>query len=141
MTDYIVDTNHVSTVVTENHPFRNRLIRQIQREDSFSIAAPVLTEMLYGIQMLPRAKQSMREWNNLSAMFGFYEITRPVAEHTATLQVDLRRRGWQVSTIDALIATVALHHDLILLTNDKDFSRIPGLRLENWVTITGDRDG
>lgn len=141
MTAYLVDTNHMSAVVTKNHPFRNRLLRQIQRRDSFSIAAPVLTEMLYGIQTLPRAKQSMREWNNLSIIFGFYEITWPLAEHAANLQVDLRRRGWQVSTIDALIATVALNHDLILLTTDKDFSRIPGLRIENWVTTTGNRNG
>jgi predicted nucleic acid-binding protein len=93
--------------------------------------------MLYGIQTLPRAKQSMHEWSNLSIVFGFYEITRPVAVHAATLQVDLRKHGWQISTIDALIATVALQNDLILLTTDKDFSHIPGLRLENWVTTTG----
>jgi predicted nucleic acid-binding protein len=54
----------------------------------------------------------------------------------AMLQVVLRRQGWQLKTVDALIAAVAIHHDLILLTTDRDFLAVSALQCENWLTST-----
>ena len=34
------------------------------------------------------------------------------------------RRGIQVGTIDALLAQLCLHHDLVLMTTDADFAHI-----------------
>jgi tRNA(fMet)-specific endonuclease VapC len=46
----------------------------------------------------------------------------------------LRRQGVDVGTVDLMIATPALVHDLTLVThNTKDFENIPGLRLEDWL--------
>lgn len=51
----------------------------------------------------------------------------------AQLQVQLRRAGRQLQTVDALIAIVALRYNMTLLTTDRDFSPIPALHLENWL--------
>jgi tRNA(fMet)-specific endonuclease VapC len=46
----------------------------------------------------------------------------------------LRRRRIRVGTMDLRIASIALAHDATLLTrNLKDFSRVPNLRVENWL--------
>ena len=45
----------------------------------------------------------------------------------AALRNTLRRRGVQIGTIDALLAQLALHHDLALLTADRDFDRVAAL--------------
>jgi tRNA(fMet)-specific endonuclease VapC len=46
----------------------------------------------------------------------------------------LRRRGVRIGTMDLRIASIALAHDATLLTrNLKDFSRVPNLRVENWL--------
>jgi tRNA(fMet)-specific endonuclease VapC len=51
------------------------------------------------------------------------------------LRVAVRRQGVNVSPIDLLIASVALHHDLTLVMhNVRDFQNIPGLRLKDWLT-------
>jgi len=55
------------------------------------------------------------------------------AEFAAELQVSLRRRGWQLATVDALVAAVALRYDLTLLTADQDFQAIPRLQHESWL--------
>jgi tRNA(fMet)-specific endonuclease VapC len=133
MAAYLVDTNHLSVLVTKQHPLRYQILRRIQLGDEFSLAAPALTELLYGIQTLPRASQNVQEWINLSVIFGLYGIDRQDAEQAATLQIGLRRIGWQLNTVDALIAAIALRNDRILLTTDKDFSAIPGLQVENWL--------
>lgn len=45
----------------------------------------------------------------------------------------LERQGEPLSDLDLIIAACALSHNLILVTNNmKHFSRIPGLKLENW---------
>lgn len=62
-----------------------------------------------------------------------YVIQQQDAEAAAELQTDLRRRGWQLATVDALIAAVALRHNLVLLTTDGDYAVVAGLHLENWL--------
>lgn len=61
-----------------------------------------------------------------------YQIEESDAEQAAELQILLRKKGWKLDTIDAMIAIVALRYDLILLTSDKDFSAVPELKTENW---------
>lgn len=141
MPAYLVDTNHLSVMVTEHHPLRHRILRQIQLGDVFAVAPPVLTETLYGLQTIPRAQQNMAEWTRLSVMFGHYTLDQQDAERAAFLQVQLRRRGWQLGTVDALIATVALRYTLTLLTAGRDFSQVPGLVQENWLIQTGNGHG
>ena len=134
MADYLVDTNHLSPLVTSGHPLLARLLRQVRFSNTFSIAAPALAETLYGIQQLPRAQQNRNEWEKLSVMFYYRSIDRRDAERAATLQIDLQRHGWQLNIVDALIASIALRYNLILLTTDSDFSEITGLQVENWVS-------
>lgn len=47
-------------------------------------------------------------------------------DHVAAAEVrnTCRRRGVQIGTIDALLATLCIAHDLELLTADTDFARI-----------------
>jgi predicted nucleic acid-binding protein len=50
---------------------------------------------------------------------------RETAEHYARLFVQLRRAGTPVPDKDLWIAALVLEHDLILLTRDRHFERIP----------------
>ena len=133
MAAYLLDTNHISPLVAPAHPLRKRVLDSLQAGDTFSIAVPALTELLYGISILPRARQNLEEWEHLKSSFNYYDIDRQHAEQAARLQVALRRQGWQLETVDALIATVALQNNLILLTTDNDFSPISELQQENWL--------
>lgn len=92
--------------------------------------------MLYGISVIPRAAQNRVIWEQVYPSLNCYVPDETDAIAAAMLQVLLRRQGWQLKTIDALIATVALHYDLILLTTDRDFLAVPNLRCENWLSGT-----
>lgn len=133
MATYLLDTNHLSPLVTIDHPLRIKVLRQIQHGDHFAAAAPTLTELLYGIQTVPRAQQNLVEWNRFRSTFVFHQVDQADAELAATLQLGLRRRGRQLQTVDALIAAIALRYDLTLLTTDQDFQAVIGLPQENWL--------
>lgn len=136
-TSYLLDTNHLSPLVTLGHPMRHLLINGLERADKFAIPAPALAEFLFGIQMLPRAAKNIQEWQRYTGAFIQYDIDHNDATLAASLQVELRRNGRQLHTVDALIAAVALRYDLTLLTTDKDFHVVPGLLHENWIIPAG----
>ncbi|MDP2793831.1 MAG: hypothetical protein Q8O25_07105 [Sulfurisoma sp.] len=50
------------------------------------------------------------------------------------LRADLERRSESIGSLDTMIAAHALGLNLVLITNNtREFSRVQGLRLENWV--------
>jgi tRNA(fMet)-specific endonuclease VapC len=56
-----------------------------------------------------------------------------VAEVYGRLRAELDLRGTPIGPNDLLIAATALAHGLTLVTrNEKEFGRVPGLRIENW---------
>lgn len=134
MTTYLLDTNHISPLVTPGHPLQAIFSQQREDGNTFCIAVPALTEMLFGIRSLPRAQKNLYNWQAIEDFFVYYSIEKSDAEYAAELQLLLRRQGWQLRTVDALIASIALRYDLILLTTDKDFRAIPHLLQENWLS-------
>lgn len=133
MAEYLLDANHLSTLVSTGHDLRDRFFKQTRLGDTFAVATPALAEMLYGIRMIPHAAQNVQEWNKISMMFLYHTIETIDAERAAILQVVMSSNGWQLKTVDALMAAVALRHSLTLLTTDGDFSAIPDLHCENWL--------
>ncbi len=135
MTAYLLDTNHASPLVTRGHPLRQRVRDRLAANDTFAVCVPVVTETLFGIGLLPRAWQNRAEWARLQPVLPCYIPDETDGEAAAALQLALRRQGWQLATVDALIAAVALRYDLVLLTTDRDFQAIPTLRQEDWVRV------
>lgn len=133
MSNYLLDTNHLSPLVTLEHPLRARVLQQLNQGDAFAVAILSITELLFGIGTLPRAAQNRLEWNRLRPNFDVYAPDEMDAQEAADLQISLRRRGRQLETVDALVAVVALRYDLILLTTDRDFEALPDLPQENWL--------
>lgn len=133
MAHYLLDTNHLSPLVTPDHPLQALLLQRHRDGDAFGVAVPALTELLFGIRTLPRAEANLRMWQSIDHILEYYRIDKDDAEQAADLQVALRRQGWQLQTVDALIASIALRYDLILLTTDKDFRAVAGLAQENWL--------
>jgi len=132
MTEFVLDANHISPLVTLGHPLRVKILERLNDGDKFSIVVPALHEFLYGIALLPRAKKNLEIWQSLEGFFTYYAVDEIVAKQSAQLRVKLRMQGWQLDSIDSMIAVVVMQKDLILLTTDKDFRGIPNMPYENW---------
>ena len=132
MTRYLLDTNHLSPVVTVGHPVRQAILERLAAGDSFAIPTPVLSEFLFGIRLLPRATENQAAWQEIGNVFGYYHVDRQDAEAAAELRLRLRRVGRQLALVDALVAVVALRQRLTLLTTDADFDAVPGLDRQSW---------
>jgi len=59
---------------------------------------------------------------------------RPAAEKYGALRAYLEKTGQAIGALDLLIAAHALAGGFILVTNnEREFQRIPGIVMENWV--------
>ncbi len=82
------------------------------------------------------AKKALRKLQIFERFIGENKII-PLSEKSskisAELYASLREKGNPIDDIDLLIAGVAIENDMILVTNnEKHFSRIPNLIIENW---------
>lgn len=134
MRRYLLDTNHAARLVTLNQPLRQKVFEHVVLGDEFYIAMPALTEIPFGVSLLPRAAANLEEWYRLEQTLGIVALTQQDAKQAAYLQVELRRQGRQIGTIDAQIAVMALRENFTLLTTDRDFDAIWALERENWVS-------
>jgi tRNA(fMet)-specific endonuclease VapC len=58
---------------------------------------------------------------------------RVAAQHAASIRVELQRDGLTIGAYDLLIAAEAMRSCLVLVSsNEREFGRIPNLRLESW---------
>ena len=103
-----------------DHPAVTRLGNALTRGEQVFTTGLVLQELLQGFRE-PRAAQSITE---RFAALPFITPTRADHVEAATLRNNCRRRGVQVGTIDALLASLCIAHDLVLLSTDRDFAGI-----------------
>lgn len=128
---YLLDTNAVIALM-KNHPQVVERVRKAGRSELI-ICAPVEAELWFGVNNSRRVEENRRhlmtllEW--LSSLPFHGEATRLCGE----IRADLARKGTPIGPYDLQIAAIALANDRILVTHNTDeFSRIAGLKLEDW---------
>jgi tRNA(fMet)-specific endonuclease VapC len=82
-------------------------------------------------------KASKRLMHDIEAVLGSIEVLpfdTPADQTYARLRTELERAGTPISGNDMFIAAHALALDCVLVTdNEREFSRVAGLRIENWI--------
>ncbi len=121
----VVDTSVWSLLLrrekrNEENAFLKRLRYHLQREDTIHLVGLVLQEILDGIK---QQKQFDLLVEYLEP-FPLIQCTRTDFITAARLKNTCRNKGVQASSVDFLIASVCVNRKYLLLTSDKDFSRI-----------------
>ena len=130
----ILDTNAVSALMKGNPAVVERVAATTRAE--VAIPQPVLAEIAFGIERLPRSKRR----TSLQARFDLVSAELPRAEWTdavsqmfGRIKATLERRGTRIEDFDAAIAAHALALEATLVTANLDHMiRVPGLRVEDW---------
>lgn len=130
---YVLDTN-ICIYLIRQRP--SSVIQKFQQlpDDSVGISTIVMSELVYGTAKSRRAESNLSALRKLLVSFEIYPFDENAALVYGTLRADLERQGRIIGAMDMLIAAHALSQNLILVTNnEREFSRIPNLRVENWV--------
>ena len=132
---FLLDTNIVSDLIRNPHGRVTAWIRAVG-EDAVGTSIVVAAELRYGA----RKRGSVRLSAQLDAILDVLEIytfESPADAIYGDIRVQLEGKGTPIGGNDLLIAAHALALNCTLVTNNqREFSRIEGLDLRNWLIET-----
>ncbi len=106
-----------------------------EQSDDLCLSTIVVHELLMGAELAARREFQIKLVGELTARLEVRDFDSLAAGHAAQIRADLQRRGQLIGVNDMLIAGHARSLGLKLITSDlSDFSRVEGLRCEDWQT-------
>ncbi len=130
---YLLDTD-ICIEITKRHPYAVAQFRNLRRED-VAINVIVLGELMEGSFGATNPERVWRDIEQLRLRTSLSAFSENVSLEYARLRYYLRRQGMIIGSNDLWIAAHAIAMSLTLVTNnEREFSRVPNLRIENWTT-------
>lgn len=132
MLKYLLDTNIVI------YTMRNRP-QQVRRHfkdhhGRMGISAVTLGELVFGAEHSQQVERNLADIEALAARLEVLPFDESPAYHFGQIRAELYRFGTPIGPYDMMIAGHARACGLTLVTNNvREFERIQGLRIENWV--------
>ena len=128
---YLLDTNTVSHIIKGNIPrVRERLVKAPMAQVAISVITEA--ELRFGVARRPEAarlKVAVEEFLLRVEVLSWDSVA---AQQYANVRATLEREGTSMGNLDLMIAAHALAAQAILVTNDRAFSRIKQLKIQDW---------
>ena len=97
------------------------------------LSAITVAELVRGAYRSLQVADNLDKVNALIAQFTCPPLDQVAAAHAGRIDAELTAIGSRIGPYDTLIAATAIAHNLTLVThNTGEFSRVAGLRLEDW---------
>jgi len=132
---FIFDTDVISNVLKRNpSPSLLRRVAGLASDEQFTTSITI-GELVFGAFRSQRPQYFLDKLKKLVIpniqILSFDEASAYIY---GKLRAELETQGQTIAEPDLRIASIALNHDLILVTgNTKHFSRIPDLKIEDWI--------
>jgi tRNA(fMet)-specific endonuclease VapC len=132
MPTYMLDTNLCIYVMTK------RSLDLLEKFNSLAeqlcISSITLGELHYGAEKSTRRVDNLTATEHFVARLEVLAFAAKAAAHYGQLRAELERAGTPCGPHDMQIGGHARSEGLIVVTNNtREFSRMPGVRAENWV--------
>jgi len=130
---YLLDTD-ICIYITKKKP--GSVFKKLKTLKVGTVGMSVVTygELLYGIQKSEHQEKTFEMLEELVTIIPPLPMSNEACHEYAKIRASLEKNGKIIGGNDLWIAAHALSLNLILVTNNvKEFSRIPKLKIENWV--------
>ena len=129
---YMLDTNIISYILEGNINVREKLLKVLSG-NTVVIPDIVYYEVQRGLYY-NQSKQKQEHFDYFCNLFGVSYMNLNALHEAAFIYSYLRKDGMLIEDDDILIGANALENSAILVTNnERHFSRIIDLKIENWV--------
>jgi len=133
MLRYMLDTN-VCIQVIKNRPEALRT-RFNANAASLCISVVTLSELLYGAEKSARPEANRINVEQFTARLEVLPFDDDAAAHYGDIRATLERQRTPIGAYDMMIAAHARAHGLVIVTNNtREFTRVQGLRVEDWLS-------
>jgi len=132
MLKFMLDTN-ICIFTVKNKPQHVREAFNAH-PGQLCISTVTLMELIYGAEKSSNPGRNLADVEGFAARLEVLKYDQDAAAHTGQLRAELARAGTPIGPYDQMIAGHARSQGLILVTNNlREFDRVPGLRVEDWV--------
>ena len=133
MIKYLLDTNIVIYVI------KRRPVEVMsafnQHASRMAISVITLSELMHGVEKSTQSEKNLRVVEDFCSRLEVLDYTAKAAQHYGAIRSQLEKIGQPIGVNDLHIAAHARSEGLVLVTNnEREFSRVPGLQIENWIT-------
>jgi tRNA(fMet)-specific endonuclease VapC len=132
MIKYMLDTN-ICIFTIKNKP---QIVREAfnRHNGQLCISAVTLMELFYGAEKSAAPEKNLAVIEGFVARLEVLPFDNEAAAHTGMIRSELARAGTPIGPYDHMIAGHARSRGFIVVTNNlREFERVPGLRVEDWV--------
>jgi len=130
---YMLDTNMCSYIIRDNPKKVFEKLKEIEQEHTVALSSIVVSELLYGARRKGSTKLN-KVVSLFIEQFVIYDYDKASAHEYAQIRTTLEKKGKVIGAHDMLICAHALSLNATIVTNNtKEFERVDGLRVENWV--------
>ena len=131
---YLLDTN-ICIYITKRSPPEVRARFDLHHKIQLAMSVVTFGELRFGAEKSHTRERAFSALQSLSERIAIVELPESAGEYYGRIRADLQKRGQVIGTNDLWIAAHAMAEDWILVTNNaREFERVEGLRIENWVT-------
>lgn len=133
---YLLDTNIIIAAM-KGHPSVVAQLETIQSSDIL-LSSIVLGELQFGAEKSQYCERNRQRINEIARQFPLLGIDTTVSLEYGRIRATLERLGSPIGSNDLWIAAQAYDGKHTLITdNTREFARVPGLTLANWLNPTG----
>jgi tRNA(fMet)-specific endonuclease VapC len=132
MIKFMLDTN-ICIFTIKNKP---QIVREAfnLHDGQLCISAVTLMELIYGAEKSATPEKNLAVIEGFAARLEVLPFDNEAAAHTGMIRSELAKAGTPIGPYDHMIAGHARSRGLIVVTNNvREFVRVPGLRVEDWV--------
>lgn len=129
---YLLDTNVCIRILNDSsHPVVERF--RGESPASLRLCSVVKAELLYGARKSRHVVQTLERLDRFFKPFTSLPFDDRCAHEYGKIRADLEASGTPIGANDLMIAAIARHHDLVVVTHNTDeFRRVVGLGVEDW---------
>ncbi len=130
---FLLDTDVFSAIARQTSA---QAARRLAELEAGSVAVSVITaaEIAFGLDKRPVGAAMATRLLRLQQVLAVLPLGPRAAPHYGRTRAELERRGTPIGPNDLWLAAHALAEDLTVVTgNTREFSRVPGLKVENWL--------
>jgi tRNA(fMet)-specific endonuclease VapC len=130
---FLLDTNVCIYIRRQRPP---EVLARFQRLKPGEAVLSVITygELIYGAQKSQFREQAAKQLTELAALVPVMDLPLQAGQFYGAIRAALEAKGEVIGNNDLWIAAHAKAAGLTLVTNnEREFQRIPGLKIQNWV--------
>ncbi|MFT4152354.1 type II toxin-antitoxin system tRNA(fMet)-specific endonuclease VapC [Parafilimonas sp.] len=130
---YLLDTN-ICIYIIKKKPVSVFKKFEAILPGEIGISSITLAELYYGAIKSSNQQKNLAALNQFLTPLSIYNFDYASCMEYGSIRTDLEKKETPIGALDTLIAAHAKSLNLILVTNnEKEFNRVDGLTIENWV--------